>query len=127
MKHSLLKKAALISALVYPAAAFSTVIAIIDSGVDYQHTELKENMWRNSFEKALDKIDNDDNGYVDDIYGWNFADKNGEVIDYKYQSLFTADVERFFNIQTDLELKRASKQDKAWANKQSKILNLLKL
>ena len=46
-----------------------TVIAVIDSGVDYNHTDLRANMWVNPGEIAGDGIDNDANGYIDDIYG----------------------------------------------------------
>ncbi len=46
-----------------------TVIAILDSGVDYTHPDLASNMWINPGEIAGDGIDNDGNGYVDDIYG----------------------------------------------------------
>ncbi len=47
----------------------STVVAIIDSGVDYNHEDLRNNMWRNPGEIPGDGLDNDGNGYVDDIYG----------------------------------------------------------
>ncbi|MFO0868878.1 MAG: S8 family serine peptidase, partial [Pirellulales bacterium] len=45
------------------------VVAVIDTGVDYRHVDLAANMWRNPGEIAADGIDNDRNGYVDDIYG----------------------------------------------------------
>ena len=48
------------------------VVAILDGPVKYTHEDLKDNMWKNVFEIAGDKIDNDGNGYVDDIHGWNF-------------------------------------------------------
>ncbi|NKQ40606.1 MAG: tandem-95 repeat protein [Sulfurovum sp.] len=53
--------------------ASETVVAIFDSGVDYTHEDLKDNMWRNSGETAGDGIDNDSNGFIDDIHGYNFA------------------------------------------------------
>lgn len=46
-----------------------TVIAIVDTGVDYNHPDLRANMWVNPGEIAGDGIDNDGNGYIDDIYG----------------------------------------------------------
>jgi subtilisin len=48
-------------------------VAVIDSGVDIYHPDLNGNIWVNSDEIANDGIDNDQNGYVDDIHGWNFG------------------------------------------------------
>ncbi len=48
------------------------VVAITDTGVDYNHEDLINNMWRNPGEIAGDKLDNDQNGFVDDIVGWDF-------------------------------------------------------
>jgi len=54
----------------------SITIAIIDTGVDYGHPDLMNNIWKNPGEigdgKEQDNIDNDNNGYVDDWHGWNF-------------------------------------------------------
>ncbi len=47
------------------------VVAVIDGGIDYTHEDLKDVMWINQKEKS-NKLDDDRNGYVDDIYGWNF-------------------------------------------------------
>lgn len=49
-------------------------VAVIDTGVDYTHPDLKDNMWINAGEVAGDGIDNDQNGFIDDVYGWNFVD-----------------------------------------------------
>src|SRR5688500_5983399 len=48
------------------------IVAVIDSGVDTLHEDLKSILWRNPKEIAGNGIDDDNNGYVDDIYGWNF-------------------------------------------------------
>jgi subtilisin family serine protease len=55
------------------------VIAVIDTGVDYTHPDLAEHMWVNDGEIDGDKIDNDDNGFVDDIYGWDFYNYDATV------------------------------------------------
>ena len=51
-------------------------LAIIDTGVDLEHPDLKDNLWRNEGEIADNNIDDDGNGFIDDIHGWNFYDKN---------------------------------------------------
>jgi len=50
----------------------TVLVAVIDSGVDTLHEDLKEVLWRNPKEVPGNGIDDDKNGYVDDIYGWNF-------------------------------------------------------
>ncbi|GIV31656.1 MAG: peptidase S8 [Saprospiraceae bacterium] len=48
------------------------IVAVIDGGVDPYHEDLKDVMWRNPGEIADNGIDDDGNGYIDDVYGWNF-------------------------------------------------------
>jgi subtilisin family serine protease len=52
--------------------ARTVVVAVIDGGVDTAHVDLRETLWRNADETPGNRIDDDDNGYVDDVYGWNF-------------------------------------------------------
>lgn len=49
-------------------------VAVIDTGVDTSHPELSSRLWRNPGEIAGNGVDDDRNGYVDDVHGWNFAD-----------------------------------------------------
>jgi cell wall-associated protease len=68
------------------------LVAVIDSGVDVNHEDLKAQIWNNPGEtgvdekgndKATNKIDDDKNGYVDDVHGWNFLgsyDKDGKPV-----------------------------------------------
>lgn len=49
----------------------SIIVAVIDEGVDYTHEDLKDNMWVNTGEIAGNGIDDDNNGYVDDVHGYN--------------------------------------------------------
>ena len=51
----------------------SVVIGIVDGGTQWQHVDLAANVWTNPNEIDGDGIDNDNNGYVDDIHGWNFT------------------------------------------------------
>ena len=54
------------------------VIAIIDTGIDYNHPDLIDNMWINEGEIPDNGIDDDSNGYIDDYYGWDFTNYNGD-------------------------------------------------
>ena len=59
------------------------IVAVIDSGVDIHHEDLKRKIWVNAREIPGNGIDDDGNGYVDDIHGWNFiggVDKDGNAI-----------------------------------------------
>ncbi len=56
------------------------IVAVLDSGVDGEHEDLKDVMWTNPGEIPGNGIDDDRNGYVDDIHGWNFiGGKNGNI------------------------------------------------
>src|SRR5213075_2156909 len=48
------------------------IVAVIDSGVDTTHEDLRSVLWKNPGEIPGNGIDDDKNGYIDDIYGWNF-------------------------------------------------------
>ena len=56
------------------------VVAIIDNGFDATHPDLKDNVWKNVDEIEGNNIDDDKNGYIDDVWGWNFVqtDLNGD-------------------------------------------------
>jgi subtilisin family serine protease len=55
----------------------TVIVAVIDSGIDIEHEDLKNEIWTNPNEIAGNGIDDDNNGYVDDIHGWNFLGGNG--------------------------------------------------
>ena len=76
----------------------TVVVGVLDSGVEVDHPGLVKNMWRNVNEIPNNGKDDDGNGYIDDIYGWNFVGgKNGDIdvdnmevtrVVKKYQSIF---------------------------------------
>ncbi|MCH7557632.1 MAG: S8 family serine peptidase [Planctomycetes bacterium] len=55
------------------------VVAVLDTGVDVNHPDLKDNIWVNKNEIPNNGLDDDENGYIDDIHGWNFGDDNNDV------------------------------------------------
>ena len=57
------------------------VVAVVDSGVDRNHDDLKDNIWTNTKEIPGNGIDDDGNGYVDDVNGWNFDGNNNNTLD----------------------------------------------
>jgi subtilisin family serine protease len=61
--------------------AQEVVVGLIDTGVDYTHPDLAASMWTNPFEVPGDGIDNDHNGFVDDVHGADFVDHDGAPLD----------------------------------------------
>ncbi len=64
----------------------TVIVAVIDSGIDTEHEDLRDVMWVNTDEIPGNGIDDDNNGYIDDIHGWNFiGGKNGNVDQDTYE------------------------------------------
>jgi len=59
------------------------VVAVIDTGVDYRHEDLASNIWINKDEIPANGKDDDNNGYIDDVRGWDFVDKAGYSCSYR--------------------------------------------
>lgn len=58
----------------------TVIVAVIDSGVDFNHKDLAPYMWKNSKEIPANGIDDDGNGYIDDVVGWDFVNNDNEPI-----------------------------------------------
>ncbi|THB64967.1 MAG: hypothetical protein D6B27_09450, partial [Gammaproteobacteria bacterium] len=58
------------------------MVAIIDSGININHEDLKDRIWTNTAEIPNNGIDDDNNGFIDDINGWNFQNNSSDVSDY---------------------------------------------
>ena len=59
----------------------SVLVAVIDTGIDYNHPDLAANAWTNPGEIAGNGIDDDGNGYIDDIHGWDFVNNDNDPMD----------------------------------------------
>ena len=57
------------------------VVGVIDEGIDVNHPDLRDNIWTNSGEVPGNRIDDDNNGYVDDVNGYDFANNDASVYD----------------------------------------------
>ena len=66
------------------------VIAVIDTGVDYNHEDLASNIWTNSGEIPGNGKDDDSNGFVDDVHGYDFVNSDGDPMDDHYHGTHCA-------------------------------------
>ncbi|MCS6771233.1 MAG: S8 family serine peptidase [Kiritimatiellae bacterium] len=70
-------------------SASNIIVAVIDTGIDYNHPDLRANMWSNPLE-SVNGLDDDNNGYVDDIYGINCIVTNGNPMDDHFHGTHVA-------------------------------------
>lgn len=63
------------------------VVAVIDTGVDYTHEDLVDNLWRNPGEIPANGIDDDGNGFIDDVIGWDFVSNDNKPYDLSMDPL----------------------------------------
>lgn len=101
----------------------TVLVAVIDSGVDVDHEDLKDVVWTNEDEIAGNGIDDDKNGYIDDIHGWNFiGGKTGNVAEDTYE--LTREYVRLKSKYQNIDEQSVSKKDKAAFEKWKKVKDL---
>src|SRR5882762_7002230 len=83
----------------------TVIVAVIDNGVDTQHEDLKNKIWNNTKEIPGNGIDDDRNGYIDDVHGWNFrSTKDGTIVENEQMSatqLYVAWKNKYDNVSFD--------------------------
>ena len=99
----------------------TVIVAVVDSGIDINHEDLKDNVWTNSDEIAGNGKDDDNNGYIDDIHGWNFLGGEGKATPEQlevtriYKKLSTK-----FGDKTEDQISEKNKKDFAYYQKVKK-------
>lgn len=100
------------AALVFVGASSSqaATVAIIDSGVDFKHEAYDGSMWTNpNGSTTVDGVT-----YNGDTHGWNFAENNNQIIDYKYLGTFSQDCYKMFEVQGKILTGTATEEEIAW-------------
>ncbi|MCT4614676.1 MAG: S8 family peptidase [Marinifilaceae bacterium] len=91
------------------------IVAVIDSGVDIEHEDLVGKIWQNQDEIADNGIDDDNNGYIDDINGWNFlGNTKGEILEFEnleYVRIFKSLSQKYDTITSEEELAYKDRKD----------------
>jgi cell wall-associated protease len=90
----------------------TVIVAVLDSGVDYMHEDLKDVMWVNPGEIPGNGVDDDRNGYIDDVHGWNFiGGKDGKNVNQDSYEM-TREVKRLGAKFQNADVGKLSKSDK---------------
>jgi cell wall-associated protease len=113
----------LAACLAFGASALQAAqVAIIDSGVDYKHEAFASDMWSNP--NGSTTVDG--TTYANDTHGWNFAENNNEIIDYKYLGTFSQDCYKMFEIQGKILTGTATQEEINWYKGKRSDTNFLK-
>lgn len=110
--------------------ATKVVVAIIDSGIDTTHEDLRSNLWHNPKEIPYNKIDDDGNGYIDDIYGWNFlGGTDGRNIDGEVAEsvrIYRENKEKYEGKKKSEIPKNEIEKYKTWVRAKTEVLGKIK-
>ena len=88
------------------------IVAVLDSGMDIDHEDLKDKIWTNKDEIPGNGIDDDHNGYVDDIHGWNFLGSRDGKKAYAEQLELTRIVAKYRPLWKDKEIEQIPEKDR---------------
>ena len=62
----------------------AVIVAVVDGGINQEHPDLQDNLWTNPGEISKNGIDDDGNGYIDDVHGYNFVDDNAILVPHRH-------------------------------------------
>lgn len=124
MRFDVMRAGKILAALMMlgAASAQAATVAIIDSGVDFKHEAYSTKMWSNP--NGSTTVDG--TTYSNDTHGWNFAENNNQIIDYKYLGTFSQDCYKMFEIQGKILTDKATDEEKAWYKSKRSDANFLK-
>lgn len=103
-----------VGALFFSVNALATNVAIVDSGTYFGHDLLQNHEWINQGEIPGNLIDDDRNGKVDDVVGWNFVEGHSDVFVPSHISSIHPHVYKAFEIIAKIQLGAITEEDKAW-------------
>jgi len=104
----------------------TVIVAVLDSGVDADHEDLKDVMWVNTDEIPGNGIDDDRNGYIDDIHGWNFiGGKDGKNVHHDALEM-TRLAKRYMKKYDGKDVASLSKKEKKEYDKYQEIMKIIK-
>ena len=96
----------------------ASVLAVVDTGIDITHLDIAPSVWVNPVDLGGNNFDEDRNGFLNDVNGWNFVENNAILINGKYTKYLTPEIRRFFEIQSNVSTGNVEKEDILWAKKQ---------
>jgi subtilisin family serine protease len=104
----------LVLLLTMPLVSMASRVSVVDSGTDFAHELLKANALINSGEVVGNRVDDDKNGKVDDIMGWNFVDDYGRVFFREHLSSIDEKVFKYFEVISRIQSGKPTAEDAAF-------------